>query len=1112
LSSDPLWYKDAVIYELHVRAFYDSDGDGIGDFRGLTKKLDYLQDLGVTALWLLPFYPSPLRDDGYDIADYRRINPMYGSLADFRLFLREAHRRGLRVITELVINHTSDQHPWFQRSRRSPPGSAARDFYVWSDAPDRYRGTRVIFQDFEPSNWTFDPVAKAYFWHRFYHHQPDLNFDNPEVHKAVLEVLDFWLEMGVDGLRLDAVPYLYEREGTSCENLPETHDYLRKLRRHIHEKYEARMLLAEANQWPEDAAAYFGKGDECHMNFHFPVMPRLFMAIRMEDRFPILDILRQTPQIPESCQWALFLRNHDELTLEMVTDEDRDYMYRAYAHDRRARINLGIRRRLAPLLGNHRRRIELMNGLLLSLPGTPVLYYADEIGMGDNIYLGDRNGVRTPMQWSSDKNAGFSRANPQRLYLPIIIDPEYHYEAVNVEAQQNNPSSLLWWMKRLIGLRKRHRAFGRGSIEFLVPRNHRVLAFFRRTEQETILVVANLSRYVQYAELDLTAHLGAVPVEMFGQTRFPPIGQQPYMLALGPHAFYWFLLETASRPAEPERVEAQEPVPELAVEGSWERLLRPALRPRLEGLLPAYLGKCRWFGGKARRLNSVRLVEAIRIPTAAGTAFLSFLQVSYMHAEEETYLLPLAYAAGEPAERVQKRSPAAVVAGLRVKRKQADKSGEEAGLLYDALADPAFAEALLRAVAQRRRFKGRGGKLLALPARTREPLDLSEPLPEASVLQGEQSNTSVLFGSRWIFKLFRRVEAGINPDLEISRFLTERASFAHVPAVAGALEYHSAQQEPLSVGLFQSFVPNEGDAWRFTLDCLSRYFERILARRQDLGEPRLPRETPVKLAESQVPALVLELLGSYAEPARLLGERTAGLHLALASDPETPDFAPEPVPPQYQRSLYQAVRSLGAKAFQTLRQQLGELPEEVRAEAERALALEERLGVRLHSFLERKMQFQRIRCHGDYHLGQLLYTGRDFVILDFEGEPTRSLSERRLKRSALRDVAGMLRSFHYAVAHALRQATVRPQDVPALEGWGRFWELWVSVVFLKAYLESAGSAAFLPRSAAELEMLLDVLVLEKALYELQYELNNRPDWVPLPLKGIGRLLEGGEAF
>ncbi|MGZ5503646.1 MAG: maltose alpha-D-glucosyltransferase, partial [Chthoniobacterales bacterium] len=466
ISVDPLWYKDAIIYELHVKTFHDSNGDGIGDFRGLIEKLDYLQELGVTAIWLLPFYPSPLRDDGYDIADYYDVNPHFGTLQDFRDFLAAAHERGLRVITELVINHSSDQNPWFQRARRAPAGSPERELYVWSDTPDKYNGARIIFKDFETSNWSWDSVAKSYYWHRFYSHQPDLNFDNPGVHERVEAVCDFWLKMGVDGLRLDAVPYLYEREGTSCENLPETHTYLKKLRAHIDANFKDRMLLAEANQWPEDAVSYFGKGDESHMNVHFPLMPRMFMALQMEDRFPIIDILDQTPAIPENCQWAMFLRNHDELTLEMVTDEERDYMWRVYANDPTARINLGIRRRLAPLLANSRRKIELLNTLLFSMPGTPVLYYGDEIGMGDNFYLGDRNGVRTPMQWSPDRNAGFSKANPQQLYLPITIDPEYHYEAINVENQQKNLSSLLWWMRRVIAMRKNYKAFSRGSLEF----------------------------------------------------------------------------------------------------------------------------------------------------------------------------------------------------------------------------------------------------------------------------------------------------------------------------------------------------------------------------------------------------------------------------------------------------------------------------------------------------------------------------------------------------------------------------------------------------------------------------------------------------------------------
>jgi trehalose synthase len=547
-TGDPLWYKDAIIYEVHVRAFCDSSGDGNGDFPGLTQKLDYLEWLGVTCLWLLPFYPSPLRDDGYDVAHYEGVHPAYGTMRDFRAFLREAHARGIRVLAELVVNHTSDQHPWFQAARRAPRGSSKRDFYVWSDTKNRYRDARIIFTDAERSNWTWDDEAKAYYWHRFFHHQPDLNYDNPKVLRAVLRIMRFWFDAGVDGLRLDAAPYLIERDGTSCENLPETHDVLKAMRRALDARHPDRFLLAEANQWPADVRAYFGDGDECHMAFHFPLMPRLFIALRQEDRFPIVDVIRSTPDIPATCQWALFLRNHDEMTLEMVTGEERDQMYHAYAADPQMRVNAGIRRRLAPLMENSRPRIELLTSLLFALPGTPIIYYGDEIGMGDNIYLGDRNGVRTPMQWTGDRNGGFSRADPARLYLPPVMDPVYGYQAVNVEAQQRLPSSLLHWVRRLIALRKQHRTFGRGTIHFLEPANRRVLVFTRRFEGEVILVVANLAGSVQPVELDLSEFKGATPVEMLGGTEFPPVGDLPYFLTLGRHAFYWFRL---ARPGDP---------------------------------------------------------------------------------------------------------------------------------------------------------------------------------------------------------------------------------------------------------------------------------------------------------------------------------------------------------------------------------------------------------------------------------------------------------------------------------------------------------------------------------------------------------------------------------
>ena len=1102
---DPTWYKDAVLYELHVRAFSDSDGDGIGDFRGLAEKLDYLQDLGVTAIWLLPFYPSPLKDDGYDIADYTNVHPAYGTLSDFKMFLREAHRRGLRVVTELVLNHTSDQHPWFQRARRAELGTSWRDFYVWSDAPERYKEARIIFKDFEASNWTWDRVANAYYWHRFYAHQPDLNYENPEVRRAMLHVVDFWLGMGVDGLRLDAVPYLYEREGTNCENLAETHAFLKELRRHVDEKFANRMLLAEANQWPEDAVAYFGAADECHMAFHFPLMPRMFMAVRMEDRFPIVDILEQTPPIPESAQWGLFLRNHDELTLEMVTDEERDYMYRVYAHDRQARINLGIRRRLFPLLGKDRKKIELMNGLLFSLPGTPVLYYGDEIGMGDNIFLGDRNGVRTPMQWSADRNAGFSRANPQRLYLPIIIDPDYHYEVVNVEARQNNPHSPLWWMKRVVALRKRFRAFGRGTLEPLTPENRKVLAFVRRYQDERILVVANLSRFIQYAELDLSGFEGLVPVELFGRTEFPPIGKTPYFISLGPHNFYWFALQPKRVPEADVAVAAPAgEIPTVAVAGGLESLFRREGRAELENLLPSYLQGRRWFGGKARRIKAAEIVEAVPVPHAAPATHVTLVRVEYLEGDPETYVLPLACALGEEGNRVREAFPQGVVARL------VGKDGE--GVLYDALRDPRVCEGLLEAIARHRRLRGTAGEIVATPThafrRLRGPMDV--PLVP-SLMKAEQSNTSVVYGDRLILKLFRRPEEGVNPDLEIGTFLTEKAHFPHTPPVAGALEYRRGLEEPVTLAVLQGFVPNQGDAWGYALDALGQYFEHVAAHG---GTPPGALLTPRSLSallEEPLPPPVQELIGAYGEAARLLGQRTGELHVALASDMSDPAFAPEPFSALYQRSLYQSRRNLTGQVFQLLRRYVRERPEAAGEDARKVLDLEGEVRKRFRSVLDLKITAMRIRIHGDYHLGQVLYTGKDFVIIDFEGEPARSLSERRIKRSPLRDVAGMLRSFHYAAYTALLGevdgGAVRPEDLAALEPWARLWHQWVSSTFLKAYLEVADRGPFLPRSREETAALLDTYVLEKAVYELGYELNNRPEWVKQPLRGILQHLE-----
>jgi maltose alpha-D-glucosyltransferase/alpha-amylase len=1107
LEDDPLWYKDAIIYELHVRAFCDSNADGIGDLRGLVEKLDYLQDLGVTALWLLPFYPSPLRDDGYDIADYTDVNPIYGTLADFKVLMREAHRRGLRVITELVINHTSDQHPWFQRARRAEPGSNWRDYYVWSDNPNKYPEARIIFNDFEGSNWSWDALAKMYYWHRFYAHQPDLNFDNPAVHEAIFGVLDFWLEQGIDGLRLDAIPYLYEREGTNCENLPETHAFLKKLRRRVDERYQNRMLLAEANQWPEDAVAYFGAADECQMAFHFPLMPRLFMAIRMEDRFPIIDILQQTPAIPDASQWALFLRNHDELTLEMVTAEDRDYMVRVYAQDAHARINLGIRRRLAPLLENHRGKIELMNALLFSLPGTPVLYYGDEIGMGDNIYLGDRNGVRTPMQWTPERNAGFSSANPQRLYLPAIIDPEYHYQTVNVEAQQNNPHSLLWWMKRMIALRKRHRAFGRGSLEFLPSPNHKVLAFVRRYQNEQILVVANLSRSVQGVELDLSAFKGLAPCEMLGRTALPPIGSAPYLLTLGPYAFYWLSLDPVAAP-RPLMAKVEGPLAVLTAAGTWQDVFEIPTREALERIVLNYLRGQRWFAGRGGEPLAARIVERIPIHGKQGEACLTLIEVEYVSDEPRTFLLPIAFAADQPAKPETAHKPDAVCK-LRL---TPDTGEQETGVLYDPLGEKDFELALLDGFARRHHFRGQRGVMGARIAAAGQGGEGKGRLAtlalalEPALVHGERSNSTVAYGDQLVLKLFRCVEDGIHPEIEVGRALLEKTSFTHIAPLIGILSYRT-QGQTMALGALHRYVPHEADAWHYTLDALHRFFEHTVTQAPLELPPMAASQPFLELVAQSMPPLASEMIGPYLETARLMGQRTAEMHLALASIVDDAAFAPEPFTLLYQRSTYQTARSWVLRVFSLLREHVQDLPEEARGDAQILLGCEADLITHLRAIMSRRITAQRIRSHGDLHLDNLLWTGKDFIFIDFEGEVLRPLSNRRHKRSPLGDAASMLYSLHFAVHTVLKDEQVRPHDKRAFEPWARFWQRWVSMAFIKAYLEAAAPGAFLPQDPQEKQILLDFYVLGRGIFELRYQLLNRPDRAPLAVQALLYLLE-----
>ena len=1086
LSDDPLWYKDAVIYEVRARSFYDSNGDGIGDLQGLAQKLDYLADLGITALWILPHYPSPGRDDGYDIADYTDVHPDLGTLEDFDQLIREAHRRGIRVITELVLNHTSDQHPWFQRARRAPKGSSERDFYVWSETTDRYADARIIFRDFEPSNWSWDGVAKAYFWHRFFAHQPDLNFENPAVHDALFEVVDFWLARGVDGLRLDAVPYLYEEEGTNCENLPRTHAFLKKLRAHVDEKFKGRMLLAEANQWPDDAARYFGTGDECHMNFHFPIMPRLFMSIHMEDRFPIIDILRQTPDLPESCQWAMFLRNHDELTLEMVTDEERDYMYRVYAHEARMRINLGIRRRLAPLTGNDRRRMELLNGLLFSMPGTPVLYYGDEIGMGDNVYLGDRNGVRTPMQWSADRNAGFSRANPQKLILPIIIDPEYHYEALNVEAQQSSSSSLLWWTKRLIALRKRYQAFGRGTFEFLHPSNPRVLAFIRRFEGETVLVVANLSRHVQYVELELPSMRGMIPVEMMGRTRFPTVGDGPYVVTLGGHDFYWFSVEVPRTAARDARISDLGPVPLTC--SSLSALLFGTERPMLEETLPAYLAA----RGLAETTAGAQIVEMAELARRTESAIhLAFVNAEYTEGEPERFLLPLV---ARPRGATIEGAAGTPVAQLQVMDAPA---GERTYILAESAPEP-LGRALVDAIRTGANLAATSGKVVCgcLPGVVAGALQDLEP----RVLSTDHMGTTIGFGTSHVLRVYARMEEGTSPALEVGRLLE---GSTRTPRVLGYAEYRSAGSEPLTLAVLEEYVANEGSGWLQARSELGRAFEHVLAQPTGQAPPTVPTGTLLELASQEPEADHAALVGTYRDTARLLGQRVAELHGALASPPD-PAFEPHAYTTMDQRSKYQSARNLIGRVLVSLRRSLVDLPPEAQDLGAHVLAAEDVILAQFEPLLTHRIDARQIRIHGDLHLGRVLFTGKDFVITSIGGGRERRLSARRRKAGALRDVASMIRSFDYAAATSLR--ALRPEDHERAAPWSWIWQRWAAAAFLRGYLEAAQSSVFLPRDAYMLSVLIETAIFEKAFAELRNELKSRPDMVVVPLSAIARMV------
>ena len=1200
---DPFWYKDAVIYELHVRAFADSNGDGIGDFPGLLSRLDYLQDLGVTCIWLLPFFPSPLRDDGYDIANYVDVNPSYGTLNDFKLFLDAAHQRNMQVMIELVINHTSDQHPWFRAARLAPPGSPAREMYVWSASDALYKDARIIFTDTEKSNWTWDETAGAFYWHRFFSHQPDLNFDNPLVLEEVLKAMRFWLDMGVDAMRMDAIPYLVERDGTSCENLPETHSVIKKIRAAIDEDYANRLVLAEANQWPADVRPYFGDGDECHMAFHFPLMPRIYMALRQEDRLPITDIMAQTPDIPDNCQWGLFLRNHDELTLEMVTNDERDYMYFAYSADPRMRINVGIRRRLAPLVDNNRRRIELLNSLLLSFPGTPILYYGDEIGMGDNIYLGDRNGVRTPMQWNSDRNAGFSRCDPARLYFPVVMDPIYGYQVINVEAQLSDQSSLLHWTRNMIALRKLFQVFGRGSLWFLNPENRKVLAYIRDLDRgdgthETVLCVANLSRFAQPVSLDLSEHIGQEPMEMLGYVPFPTITAAPYAITLAPYSFLWLELQSAGVKAEPipepqaealEEEEVNEPAALDLLTKGWAGLMAghgPAL---IEAALPAWLGRQRWFGAKTRRVQTVRVVDWAELPLAASSKSvipdatdltaeiavppaLFFAEIAYADGPTDTYQIPLAFSTAEDAQVQTADYPQSILAtlptpvGLGVLHDATTREDFRLGLLSLIERNATLPLATLQAAdmvsAMPLGVAANGHPASAVPApvapvplsaqpgeaATPPRSDAPSPRPEAAqqlqprespyagdavatqgrveartssafahadshrllsrVGSAEQSNTSLLYGKQLILKLFRRLQPGENPDVEIGRFLTEVAHFQHIAPFLGEIFVLQPNGEPTTIAMLQGLVTNQGDGWKWFLDRLAEYLDTVAALPSP-SEAAKPSFMSNRASEREA----LQHAGASLEAAALLGRRTAEMHLALATPTSDSAFAAEAFTGEDLARDASRIDAQITSTLEALKIKLSTLKDLIADDAALLLSRRIDLFARANAITSIAAGGMRIRIHGDYHLGQTLRTesgdaSGDFVLLDFEGEPARLLAERRQKQSPLKDVAGMIRSFSYAAYSALDQHFIaHPEQArgplcESVTAWAILWQNATSSEFLRAYQEAiAANPALLPQPQ-QAQALLAAYMLEKALYELLYELNNRPNWLRVPLAGI----------
>ncbi len=1084
-GKDPLWYKDAIIYQVHVRSFYDSTGDGIGDFRGLIQKLDYIQSLGVNTLWLLPFYPSPLKDGGYDIADFKNIHPDYGSLTDFKRFVKEAHNRGLRIITELVLNHTSTDHVWFQRARKSKPGSIYRDFYVWNDNTEKYKDARIIFQDFEVSNWTYDHEAKAYYWHRFYSHQPDLNFENPSVQNEIFKILDFWFDTGVDGFRLDAVPYLYEAEGTNCENLPQTHEYLKKLRKYVDDHYENRLLLAEANQWPNDSRAYFGNGDECHMAFHFPLMPRLYMALRMEDRFPVVDILEQTPSIPDNCQWAIFLRNHDELTLEMVSDEERDYMYKTFAKDPRKRVNVGIRRRLFPLLGGDTRTIELLNFLLFSMPGTPIMYYGDEIGMGDNYYLGDRDGVRTPMQWSPDKNAGFSSADPQRLFLPVIIDHNYHYTTVNVENHERNPSSFLWWKRRVIAKRKKYKAFGRGSIRFINTNNPKVLAFVREYEEETILVVVNLSRYSQYVELDLHEFAGSLPLEVFSRNEFPVITPNPWPFSMQFKNYFWFELQKPEKPVElqPEKVNV------LSLDSQQWKSMNTALQMTIKQLLKEFILNIKWFRGNVKKLQGIDIIDIFPIQNRKTISHLFLVQMDLIEAEKDMFLMPLSIATNNHMTEIKNRHPESIIATLQF-------NGEDA-ILYDGIQNENLVQELFEIIRRKSKVKGRYGELEGSSGTRLRKFDLEDDLLKPNIVAYKPSNTSIILGDKFFFKIYRSPQEGENPDIELVKNLTRHSGFDNITPYVGRMDYKRNGFEDTSIGMLVDLIPNVGSAWEMAQIAIESFFDKVLSENKQTIKSNAVKESEME-----------ELIGPFfLEMTYLLGQRTAQMHHAMTEVTQVKGFEPEHFSLLYQKSLYQAMRTYVKRNFSWIQNHMSLMEEENKKMLEEVMSHQEKYFVFMQSILERgKINALKTRIHGNYKLNKLLFTGKDFIVTDFEGEVENLLSVRKLKHSPLKDVASMLGSYHYTLhrGYMQRKEFVPVNDdllLPLMERW---YDM-ISRNFIDGYISEATQYNFVPKQREEIIELLNLFIFERAMQEIRNFAQYEPTSIIVPVKTLQKL-------